>query len=43
MNFLKYRNAREFLTVNELTVEQGLRIVEEELEKLKHQYKELRI
>ena len=35
MNFLKYKDAKHFLDENNLTVEQGLRIVEDTLERLK--------
>ncbi len=35
MNFLKYRNAEEFLQENGFDVETGLRIVEAELRRLK--------
>ena len=35
MNFLKYRNAREYLDDTGLSVEQGLIAVENELDKLK--------
>jgi hypothetical protein len=35
LNFLKYRNAQEFLNDTGFTVEQGLVVVEKEIENLK--------
>ena len=35
MDFLQYKNAEDFLEKTNLSVEQGLRIVEAELEQLK--------
>jgi len=34
MNFLEYKDAQEFLKKNHMTPEEGLRVLDEELEKL---------